>query len=60
MTESTETNSPRKADVERVDEYDGKYKDRSQTMSEAEKFGTNQLPVQNDPLPAKGLRQVGG
>lgn len=42
------------------DEYGGQYKDPAQTLTEAQKFGTDQLPVQNDALPAKGLKGVGG
>jgi hypothetical protein len=42
------------------DEYGGGYKDAADGLSEAQKFGTDQLPVQNDSLPAKGLKGVGG
>ena len=49
-----------KEDVARKDEYHGRYEDSSSKKSEVEKFGTDQIPVQNDPLPAKGLREVGG
>lgn len=57
---SPTTSAPSKADSERRDEYEGRYKDASDGLSEAQKFGTDQLPVRNDPLPAKGLRSVGG
>lgn len=43
-----------------ADEYEGRYKDAADGLSEAQKFGTDQLPVKNDPLPAKGLRSAGG
>jgi hypothetical protein len=42
------------------DTYDGKYKDPSKEMSEAEKWGTDKLPVENGQLPASGLRGFGG
>ena len=42
------------------DEYDGKYKDRAEGMTEAELWGTDQIPVKHDPLPAKNLKSVGG
>ena len=53
-------NKPTKADSERRDEYNGGYKERANEYNETAKFGTDQLPVQNDPLPAKGLKNVGG
>lgn len=56
--------SPKKLSAEDVssgkDTYGGKYQDAALTLSEQEKFGTNLNPVQNQPLPAKGLRNVGG
>jgi hypothetical protein len=42
------------------DAYGNGYKDPAQTLSEQEKFGTNLNPVKNPPMPAKGLRGVGG
>lgn len=53
-------NKPTKEDSERKDEYLGKYKDAAATMSEADKFGTGQMPVQHDSLPVKNLKSVGG
>lgn len=53
-------NKPTKQDSERKDEYMGQYKDRSQGLSEAQKFGTDQMPVKNDAPPFKGLKSVGG
>lgn len=55
-----EQNKPTKEDSHRKDEYMGQYKQPQDSMSEAEKFGTNENPVKNDQMPAKGLRQVGG
>ena len=59
MPDNTQ-NKPTKEDSERKDEYGGQYKDASDGKSEAQKYGTDQLPVENDPLPAKGLKSVGG
>lgn len=36
-----------------VDAYDGKYKNRADTASAEEKFGTGQMPVQDDKVPYK-------
>ena len=54
-------NKPTTEDSERADEY-GKnsYKERADEYSEAQKFGTDQLPVTHDKLPATGLKNVGG
>jgi hypothetical protein len=57
---SPSTVKPSKADAERRDEYEGRYKDAADGMSEAQKFGTDQMPVQHDPLPATKLRTAGG
>jgi hypothetical protein len=59
MSNNTQ-NKPTKEDSERKDEYGGQYKDRCDELSEAQKFGTDQLPVQNDALPAKNLKNAGG
>lgn len=53
-------NKPTNADAERVDEYDGKFKERADEYGEDAKFGTDQLPVQDDKMPASGLKSVGG
>lgn len=53
-------NKPTKQDSERKDEYQGKYKDVADGLSEAERFGTDQLPVQHDSPPFKGLKSSGG
>ncbi len=54
-------NKPTKEDSERPDEYGkGTYKERADQYGEAEKFGTDQLPVTHDKLPAKNLKSVGG
>lgn len=53
-------NKPTEADSKRVDEYEKGYKERAEEYDEAAKFGTDQLPVQNDKLPASGLKGVGG
>jgi hypothetical protein len=57
---SPSQNKPTNEDQYRSDEYGGKYKDACDGMSEAQKFGTDQIPVKNDPLPAKNLQKVGG
>ena len=57
---SPATQKPSKEDSERKDEYGGKYKCNDDGLSEAQKFGTDQLPVKNDPLPASGLKSIGG
>lgn len=60
-TGGDQQNKPTKEDSERKDEYgNNTYKCRSSGMSEQQLFGTDQLPVQDDPLPAKGLKSVGG
>ncbi len=56
----TEQNKPTKEDVMRKDEYGGKYKERADSASEEEKFGTSQNPVKDDAMPAKNLKSVGG
>lgn len=56
----SQQNKPTTADAERRDEYMGQYKERADGVSEAEKFGTDQNPVQNDALPAKNLKGAGG
>jgi hypothetical protein len=53
-------NKPTKADSERRDEYMGQYKDHADGLSEAQKFGTDQIPVQHDAPPFKGLKSTGG
>lgn len=53
-------NKPTKEDSAPKDSYLGRYKSADKGKSEAEKFGTDQNPVQNDPLPAKGLKSMGG
>lgn len=53
-------NKPSKEDSERKDEYGGGYKDTADGLSEAQKFGTDQIPVTHDKLPASGLKNVGG
>lgn len=42
------------------DTYKGGYKDPATTLSEAEKWGTNEIPLKNDELPAKNLKSTGG
>ena len=51
-------NKPTADDSAPKDEYKGGY--REGTATEAEKFGTDQNPVQNDALPARNLRGAGG
>lgn len=59
MTDNRQ-NKPTEEDVKRKDEYGGSYKDAADGLSEAQKFGTDQLPVQEKPLSAKNLKSVGG
>lgn len=59
MADNTQ-NKPIKEDSEKIDEYHGQYKEADAGKSEAEKYGTDQLPVQHDPLPGKGLKTFGG
>jgi len=51
---STSTQKPERDGSK--DEYDGKYKNAADGMSEAEKWGTNLNPVEETPNPAKGLK----
>lgn len=53
-------NKPTDADVARADEYNGSYKDPALSISEEEKFGNGDNPVQTEKLPAKNLRSSGG
>lgn len=53
-------NKPTKEDQMRIDEYMGKYKDAREGKSDEELWGTSENPEKSDPLPAKGLRSVGG
>ena len=53
-------NKPSRDDAFRKDEYGGAYKEHGVGLSEAERFGTDQMPVQHDAIPAKGLKGVGG
>lgn len=59
MSDNTQ-NKPTKEDSERNDEYGGKYKPVHEGLSEAQKFGTEQLPVQEGKTPFKDLKAVGG
>lgn len=58
MPDNTQ-NKPKPQDRAPTDEYYGQYKDRSKGLSDAEKWGTDQNPVQHDQLPATNLRNVG-
>jgi hypothetical protein len=60
MAANNTQNKPTKEDVERKDEYGGKYKEPQEGMSEAQKYGTEQNPAKHDQLPASGLKSVGG
>jgi len=60
MAQDNTQNKPTQQDSERKDEYLGGYKDGSEGLSEAQKFGTDQIPVTHDALPAKNLQKAGG
>ena len=60
MTTNTTQDVPTKEDSVRKDEYHGKWKSNADGVSEDDKFGISQNPVQDKPLPAKGLKSVGG
>ena len=49
-----------KKDSHPKDEYYGGYQNKAREASEVQKFGTSQLPVTNDALPAKNLQSTGG
>ncbi len=53
-------NKPSRDDAFRKDEYGGAYKEHGVGLSEAERFGTDQMPVIETPLPAKNLKDAGG
>ncbi len=59
MAETTTPNE-KPNDKTRVDEYGGKRKEGHEGLSEEQKFGTSQNPVQQPPTPWSGLKQVGG
>lgn len=47
-------------DQKPVDEYHGKYKNPRDSVSETERWGTNQNPVRETKTPFKNLKKVGG
>jgi len=52
-------NKKSEADVTRSDEYGGSYKSSCDGVSDDQKWGGNQNPVQNESLPAKNLNSAG-
>ncbi len=53
-------NKPKPEDSAPKDEYHGNYKERADQYGEAEKFGTDQLPVTDSPVAGRNLKSVGG